>query len=350
MHDLPFVSVVFPCLNENKYISACLDSVIANEYPKEKLEVLLCDGMSDDGTREIITSYIRKYPYIKLLDNPQKSIPNALNIGIKNSKGTVIVRMDVHAKYENDYIKKCAERLIEYDVDNVGGIIITKPKESGFLANAIVATLTSSFGVGNSLFRIGSNKPLEVDTVFGGCFRRTLFDKIGFYDENITRSEDLEFNSRIKQNGGKIILFPDIKATYYARANFLDYCRYSYIYGFCGANNLKFVSKGFLKIRHFIPPTFVATLAGSFLLGILLTPKFFWVFALALGAYFPVAFYFSFKVASKDDWRYFFILPILFFCRHIFFGCGSIWGILKAVGSKEFWVKRIFKTPKHRTV
>ena len=128
-NSLSLVSVIIPCRNEEKFIGKCLDSVLAQNYSKDKLEILIIDGMSEDGTKEIISEYIKKYPLVRLLENHKKFTPFGLNIGIKKAKGRVIVRMDAHATYEKDYISKCVEYLEKHEADNVGGIIKTIPKE-----------------------------------------------------------------------------------------------------------------------------------------------------------------------------------------------------------------------------
>ena len=119
--QLLFVSIIIPCRNEEKYIGKCLQSIIEQNYPKDNLEVLVVDGMSEDRTREIVENYSQKYSFIKLFDNPKKFTPFGLNIGIKEAKGEIIMRMDAHAGYEKDYISKCVRYLENYDADNVGG-------------------------------------------------------------------------------------------------------------------------------------------------------------------------------------------------------------------------------------
>ena len=117
--NLSFISIIIPCRNEEKYTGKCLDSIIMQDYPKENLEVLVIDGASEDKTREIVQDFSSQYPFIKLLTNPQKFTPFALNIGIKAAKGEIIVRMDAHAGYEKDYVSKCVAHLMESGADNV---------------------------------------------------------------------------------------------------------------------------------------------------------------------------------------------------------------------------------------
>lgn len=306
------VSIIIPCRNEEKTIGKCLESVLSQDYPKENLEVLVIDGMSKDRTREIV----KEYPFVKLIENKKKITPVALNLGIKESEGEVIIRMDAHAKYENDYIKKCVKYLKEYNADNVGGIIKTVPKSNTLTSKAIAISLSSSFGAGGSYFRIGAKEPVWVDTVFGGCYKREVFDRIGLFNESLVRSQDMELNLRLKSSGGRILLAPDIVAHYYPKDNLKDFFLHNIKDGVWAIYPLKFVRTP-LKLRHYIPLIFVLTLPIS------------------IWPYIPLSFYFSFKTALKEkDARYFFIMPLIFFVRHFGYGIGSIGGLFKLLKIK----------------
>jgi len=324
------VSIIIPCRNEEKFIGKCLDSIISQNYPKEKLEVLVIDGMSEDKTREIIKNYSQKYSFIKLLDNPRKFIPSALNIGIENSKGEVIIRMDSHAVYDKEYVLKCLEYLEKYKADNVGGVIKTIPFKNTIIAKAIALSLSHPFGVGGSRFRMGSKKIRIVDTVFGGCYKKEIFKKIGLFNENFTGgSEDMELNSRLKKAGGKIILAPDIVSYYYPKSNFRDFFLHNLRDGIWAIYPLKFVRMP-LRLRHYIPLIFVSGLFVSLILGLF----FFFakvLFILIFGSYLLLNLFFSLEVSFKKGLKYFFVLPIVFASRHIGYGLGSVWGLIKLI-------------------
>lgn len=226
------VSIIIPCRNEEKFIGKCLDSIIAQDYPIDNLEVLVVDGMSEDNTRKIVKNYIQKYSFVKLLENPQKIVPTALNIGIKNAKGDIFIIMGAHSIYEKDYIFKCVKYLHAYDVDNVGGIGITLPGDNTIIAKSIALALSHPFGVGNAYFRIGSKEPRYVDTVPFGCYKREVFDRIGLFDEDLVRNQDDEFNLRLIKNGGKILLGPDIISYYYARDSIHKLWKMYFQYGY----------------------------------------------------------------------------------------------------------------------
>lgn len=324
----PFVSIIIPCRNEEKFISKCLDSIIVNDYPKEELEILLMDGMSQDRTRAIIKQYISKYNFIKIFDNPKKITPAALNTGILHARGEIIVRMDAHATYEKDYISKSIKYLEKYKADNVGGIIRTLSKKNTPAAKAIVFSLSHGFGVGNSYFRKGSKKPRWVDTVFGGCYRKKIFKKIGLFNESLVRSQDLEFNLRLKKAGGKILLAPDIISYYYPKPRLKDFFVYNLKCGIWSTYHLKFV-KTFFRLRHYVSLFFVSILIG-FLIAAFFSPFLILFFLLVICLYLFFTFYFSLRLALRErEWRYLFLMPIAFACRHFGYGFGSLTGIVK---------------------
>ena len=340
MNSLPPISIVIPCRNEEKFIGKCLDSVIANDYPKDKLEVLVVDGMSEDGTGEIIERYAQQYPYIRLLNNPAKITPCALNIGIRNAQGEVIVRLDAHSTYEKDYILKCVRYLNEYDADIVGGIWITKPRNNTFIAKAITLTLSHIFGVGNAHYRIGDAKePRLVDTVPYGCYRKDVFEKIGLFDEELPRSEDIDFNLRLRKAGGKILLVPEIVIYYYARSTLKSFCKHNFENGFLTTYFLKYGKKAF-SWRHLVPFAFVSSLIGSAVLSVF-SQIFLWLFLFIFGSYALANAYFSVKITAKEkNPRYLFAMPLIFATLHIGYGLGSLWGLLKVIMSVQFWKNR----------
>ena len=329
MENLPLVSVIIPCRNEAKFIANCLESILKQSYPKDKMEILVIDGMSGDKTREIVKKYSEKYPFIKLLENPNKFTPFALNIAIKKTKGEIIIRMDAHSTYKKDYISTCIKYLNEYDADNIGGIWKILPGEKTLVAKSIAFASSSIFGAGDAYYRRGYDKGIkEVDTVFGGCYRKEIFKKIGLFNENLVRSQDIEFNLRLKKAGGKILLVPDIIAYYYPKSNFKEFFVHNFKDGIWAIYPLKFV-KIPLCLRHYIPFIFILSLLGTGLLGIFF-PIFFWLFLFIFGSYFLVANYFSVKISTKEkDIRFLFLMPVAFACRHIGYGLGSIWGLIK---------------------
>lgn len=323
------VSIIIPCLNERDYISGCLDSILNNDYPADKLEILIIDGISDDGTRERIKEYTGKYHNIKLLDNPGKITPSALNVGIKNSGGDVIIRMDAHTEYPTDYISKCVQYLYSTGADNVGGVCITRPASDTGVSISIALALAHPFGVGNSYFRIGVKSPMPVDTVPFGCYRSEIFHRIGLFHERLVRNQDIELNKRLIKSGGRILLVPDIHSCYYAKGTFRDLWKNNF-------DNGKWViltsyytnSFSYLSLRHFIPLGFIMyllTLPVSFL--IFPVPG-----VLPLALYLSLSMYFSIRLAVKENnIKLAIYLFMSFFVLHLSYGMGSIAGIFSVI-------------------
>ena len=200
----------------------CLKSLLANDYPKDRLEVLVVDGMSEDGTRNVVTEYAKRWPVIKLLDNPKRITPAALNIGIRQARGDVLIRMDAHARVDCGYIRRCVGTLLVRGADNVGGIMKTVPKQKRLVGRAIALCLSHRFGVGNSYFRVHAMKPKWVDTVFGGCYRREIFKRIGFFNERLElyeamtagRRHDVDREFVVDANGVLTLLFEQVVLTH----------------------------------------------------------------------------------------------------------------------------------------
>lgn len=325
-----FVSVVIPCRNEEKFIGRCLDSIIANDYPKTNLEILAVNGASEDKTRDVVSDYGRKYPFVKLLENPKKITPISMNIGVKNAKGEIIMIVGSHSTYHPDYISKSVKYLEEYGADNVGGVLKTLPAKNTLPAKAIALALSSFFGTGGANFRTGSDKPEWVDTAFGGCFRREVFDKIGFFNENLVRSQDMEFSIRLHRAAGKILVAPDIVTTYYPKATLGAFIRHNIADGIWAVLPLKYKAPLF-KPRHLAPLAFILVVLLSGIAGIFYPFLRLFFFGL-LGIYLLVSLFFSAKLAWKGKNPA--LLPFLvaaFAARHFGYGIGSIIGLARLV-------------------
>jgi len=335
--NLPYVSIIIPCRNEEKFIGNCLDSIVLNDYPKKRLEVLVVDGMSEDGTKEIAKKYVQQYAFINILDNPKRIIPSAMNIGIRNAKGDIIMKMDAHSTYKEDYISKCIKYLYEYNADNVGGIWHMIPRENTLLGKSIVFALSTPFGAGNAHFKIGSKEPRWVDTAPFGCYRKNVFNRIGLYDENIARSEDFNINSKLRRSGGKILLIPDIIIYYYTRSKFSEFCKHNFDNGFWITYPLKFFRTLF-SWRHLLPLLFVLILISLIALSIFF-PISLWLLLFIIASYILINFYFSCNITYKEkDLRYLILMPITFASIHLCYGLGSAWGLWKVIISRQFWI------------
>ena len=326
MDNTEFISVIIPCRNEEKFIDRCLSSIVEQDYPKDKLEVLVVDGISDDNTREIVARFCQTYPFIKLLDNPQKITPTALNIGIKRAKGEKIIRMDAHCTYKTDYISKCVSYSQKYNADHIGGVQVHLPFNDTALAKSIALATSHPFGVGNCYFRIGSKESKYVNAAYCGCFRKEVFDKIGLFDEELVRNQDDEFDFRIIKNGGKVMLAPEIVSYYYTRDTIRKLSVMYFQYGYFKplvAKKLGDIS----SLRQIIPALFVGAL--TFAAALSLISKYFLYFFLTLAClYVFTNFVFSLKLSIKKGLKFLPLLFVSFTTVHISYGLGCLKGIL----------------------
>jgi glycosyltransferase involved in cell wall biosynthesis len=327
------ISVIIPTRNEGKHIERCLLSIL-DGVSKEFEEVFVIDGMSTDGTKEIIERISNKFAIVKLLLNPDKTIPFALNLGIKNSTCDYILRLDAHSEYAPDYIMNCINAMKETDADNVGGVVKTIQNGNTISAKIIQLISTHSFGVGNSKFRLNP-KPHYADTVPFGFFKKSVFYKIGYFDERLTRNQDYEFNQRIIKTGGKIWLDPRIKANYKNQSTFKGLLRQAINTGKYNVWMWRAAPYSF-KLRHAIPGFFVLAIVG-FLIASLTYPSILIILFLMLSLYLILAIITSLQQAIKQ--REIFaaiILPFCFFVYHACYGFGIIYGfILFLIGKSE---------------
>ncbi|MEQ1946428.1 MAG: glycosyltransferase family 2 protein [Bryobacteraceae bacterium] len=327
-HNEPaFVSVIIPCRNETRFLARCLDSVLGGDYPSERMEVLVIDGRSTDGTRDLIAQYAAHDPRVRMIDNPDGITPCALNRGIEAASGDVIARVDAHAEIAPDYLSNAIAYLETTGASNVGGSMRTLPQDHGLWSGAIIAALSHRFGVGNSYFRIGSAEPRWVDTVFGGCWPREVFEKVGLFNTGLRRSQDMEFSLRLKAAGLRTLLAPNVRSDYYARTRLKDFIRHNFVNGQWAVLPFLYSDVIPVSLRHLIPLVFaLGLLAGAAVLP--WTPL---LLAAVVVPYALVAFAASAQVASNDRAPLRLLqMPLIFFSLHFSYGLGSIAGALEA--------------------
>jgi glycosyltransferase involved in cell wall biosynthesis len=318
--------------NEERYIGACLESVLANDFPCDDYEVIVIDGASTDRSREIVEKIARDHGSVRVVENPEQIVPTGLNAGISEARGRYIIRMDAHSQYPADYIRQCVAELERTGADVVGGTMTTKPGAPTTLAQAIALMSTHKFGVGNSGFRIGW-MDRYVDTVPFGAFRREVFQRVGFFRSRLVRNQDFEMAARIRANGGKIFLSSKIRLTYHnvptvtkfvhqARKNglWLGRCWLCYPASFA--------------MRHAVPVAFVTTLAVSLLASVFLPAAALVTFAV-LAAYAVTAIAAATQIARSNGLKYLFIMPWLFFSYHVTYGLSTMAGLATAWKAKE---------------
>lgn len=339
MSSMPFVSVIVPCRNEEKFIGMCVNSIVENGYPQDRLEVLVVDGLSEDATQTILAECIHRYPCIRVLKNEKRITSAARNVGVQHARGNLIMIVDAHATLEKDAISQCVRYSREYGADNVGGILKVHPRNDGLMAEAIVRSISNPFGVGNSNFRIISQTNMEprwADTAAYGCYRREVFEKIGVFNERCL-SEDSEFNQRMMRAGGKTLLVPSVVVNYYARSDYPSFCRHNFRNGAWAILTFEHTDVMPVRWRHLVPLAFVSSVAGSALLG-LVTPPFFWPLLAIVGAYGMSNLAASIHVAWRErNLQYLAVMPFVFASLHIAYGLGSLWGVFEVARAKQFW-------------
>ena len=319
MEVAPTVSVIIPIYNEAAYIERCVNSLVRQTFPGERIEWLFIDGMSSDDTVEKLMAFSSSLN-LQILKNKKRLVPYALNIGVQHAHGDYIIRMDAHAEYPENYIEKCVYYLEHTDADNVGGTVLTVGK--GFIGEANADILSSKFGVGNSAFRTGCESGY-VDTVPFGAFRREIFEKIGLFNPDLPRSEDNDFNSRIRANGGKVYMAADIQTTYYCRDTVKGLLKQAVKNGNALFLTLR-KNPSAMRVRHYIPFIFVLSLLVGSLLGVFVL-FIRWALAAEGVLYVGMDILFSLTNGKKNHFVYkFFIYPLF----HISYGIGSFIGLL----------------------
>ncbi len=324
------VSITIPCLNEEKYISKCLDSIIGCDYPKDLLKVFVVDGMSSDNTRSIVSRYAADFPFIYLLNNKASVTPIALNAGIKAAQVDVYFILGAHAEIYPDFIQNSVEAFkIDERIGCTGGIIEQVNEDA---ASEIIATAMSSpFGVGNAHFRTGTKEGF-VDTVAFGAYKKEVFEKVGYFDEELVRNQDDEFNFRVIKGGFKIYLSQKIRSKYYVRASYAKLYRQYFQYGYWKV----FVNKKHGAVtsgRQLIPPLFVA----GFILGVagsLFSPEINLLWGAAMCLYVLSACLFAARMVGFN-FRKIIKVAATFFILHFSYGSGYLKGVLNFVVLKK---------------
>jgi succinoglycan biosynthesis protein ExoA len=321
---LPFVTVVMPVRNEAGFIERSLGAVLAQDYPSDRFEVVVVDGMSDDVTPKIVRQIAEEArrgngPAVRLLENPKRIVPTALNEAIRHANGDIVVRVDGHCEIQPDYVARCVELFDRTQADCVGGLM--RAHGDGTVGRAIALATSSPFGVGNSRFHY-TTRPGWSDSVYLGAYRRDVFDRVGMFDEELMRNQDDEFNYRLVGAGGRIWLDPSIQTSYEVRPSlgtlFEQYRQY-------GTFKVRVIQKrGVTSWRHLVPPAFVGAL-GAGALASVITRRPLWLAALG-GTYAIVALGAGMLSGSRDA-KVLLALPVAFGTIHLAYGIGFWQGL-----------------------
>jgi succinoglycan biosynthesis protein ExoA len=324
----PSISVVMPIRNEADYIEQSLGAMLAQNYPGE-MEIVCVDGMSQDGTRDIVQQIATKDFRVRLMDNPKGITPVAMNVGVHAARYDLIARMDGHTIAPRNYLRKCVDFMQQTRADCVGGRV----EYSGetFIAQAIGAAMESPFGAGTARWRSAKNAG-EVDTVPFGMYRRQQILALGGFDERLIRNQDYEFNYRLREKNGHIFFSPDIACIYHSRQNLTSLWRQYHQYGLWKARTVRMHPASF-RMRHMFAPLFVMGLV----IGIAFSwtaPIWRWMYLLYVCFYLLLGCFFSLRQAARRGWRYLPFIPLVFATLHVAWGSGFLMGLWR------WWVRQ----------
>ena len=322
------VAIVIPTLNEERFISRCLNSIIKQTYEFEKMDVMIIDGGSKDNTKDIVAEYQKSHQNIRFIENKKKIQSVAFNIGFKKSTAPYIIRLDAHAEYDSKYISLCIENLKQDEKrGNVGGRWNILPFNQSIWAQTNAILNHSRFGIGGAAFRV-SKEAHNTDSVPFGAFPRKIIEKIGGMREDLPRGEDNEYNSRIRKAGYKIFFDPNIISSYFARPTLGASCKQMY----ANIGYLYYIDREAIGIRHLVPLLFVVSGLFSIIISVLWSP-FCYVFCGGLALYL-IADAIASIMGAKDNVKCTLPLFILFFCVHVSYGMGTIAGLIKGLKTK----------------
>ncbi len=345
------ISIILPIRNEIENIRDLLDSIL-HQTIEDEFEILIADGMSSDGTREIIQDYQYKNSSIQLINNPEKIVSTGFNRALSIAKGNIIIRIDGHALIKSNYINQCIKILKKIGADCVGGP--TLHVSNGIVGDSIMICQTSKYGSGGAYFRNENSKGRYVDTLAFGAYKRSVFQSIGGYDEELIRNQDDEFNFRLCQSGGDIWLDPTIQSSYFPRNSLISFVKQYFQYGFYKVRVMQ-KRKGFASFRHIVPLCFImALIITSFL-------YFFYKisipFLLIIGIYFSLSIIASFIHLFSFRYKLFSIvfLPLCYFTMHSSYGVGTLIGMFyfvnkwndREVKDNHFNAKRFSENATH---
>lgn len=315
----PIATIVIPMRNEEQSIHECLGSVLANRVPNGDIEVLVLDGDSTDASARLVRELAEHDSRIRLLPNPARLQAVAFNRGLAEARGTYLIRMDAHTRYDPDYVAECIRLLEETGAAGVGGVQRATGRTP--VGRAIATAVSSRFAAGDAKYRHAS-KPAWVDTVYLGAWRTDTLRSVGGMNPAWAVNEDYELNIRLRAAGGRMYLSPTIRSTYYVRSSLSRLARQYFRYGFWKVRTL-LRHPGSLRWRQLVAPLFVLSLLATPLLVAWLGPA----GAAHLALYLVANLVASTAIAARSDWRHLPLLPVIFFLIHACWGMGFLAGI-----------------------
>ena len=326
----PFVVLIIPCRNEEGHIGECVRSLLDSDYPEDKFEVVVLDGESEDGTRDVLDQLEQEHQNVRWIPNEGRTFPCAVNKGLRASQSEIVILCGAHAQYPPGFIGRNVELLIATGADDVGGIV--HPLSTGTVQHDVTCRLVSHpLAIGDARHRTetDSDKVVEVPTVFGGCYWRSAMEKVGPFNEKLTRAQDREYNIRLHKIGGRVMMDPKIRCGYYPRATLGAYLKWLFGSSFWLQYAWRFTDEKMLRLRNYVPVAFVlwhfivpiafyVDLSIGYIASLpfmlyALMALWFGVSELIRGSRLPVAL----------------IMAPMLYLNHLAYGLGAIWGFLK---------------------
>jgi GT2 family glycosyltransferase len=320
IEKLPLVSIVIPMFNESEAIECCLNSIFSQDYPQGKIEILVADGGSMDGAREKVESLVRMHPNLRIVENPKRRTPAGLNAGIRSANGDIVIILGAHTRIKEDFVRQNVEAMERERVNCTGGTQVNVGNT--YMQKAIGIAMGSPFGLPSAPYRFSRSEKF-VDTVVYAAYKRSLFDEVGLFDDELFISEDAEMNWRIRKAGHKIFYTPKIISYYYPRKSIPSLFRQLFRYGILRVNVIK---------KHLDAMKWVHLVPFLFLTGLILLMLFrMWkLFTFLLGFYVLAVVYYSLRSAKRGGFQYFPVLPLLFLTIHLSWGLGFVAGFFKS--------------------
>jgi glycosyltransferase involved in cell wall biosynthesis len=321
------ISVVIPCFNERKHIEACVRSILSQEPPPGGLEIIVVDGLSDDGTRDILNRLASDHPELRVVDNPRRITPCAMNVGIRAARGKYVAILGAHCQYAVDYLRTCAALLDEHpEVSCVGGPAVSRGR--GLFGQAVALAMSHPVGIGNAKHRY----PTYEGYAEGACypvFRKAVFEKVGLYDELFIRNQDDELNYRLARHGERVFISPRARYTYFIRESPSQLFRQYFDYGYWRVAVLRKHRRP-ASLRQIVPPLFMSFMLVVMLLGLLLPgwwrltagalPLVYGATLLTVGA----------RQSAKAGWRVSILFPVAVAIMHAAYATGFVRALLKS--------------------
>jgi glycosyltransferase involved in cell wall biosynthesis len=320
------LSVVIPCHNERQHIEACVRSILSQERPPGGLEIIVVDGLSEDGTREILKCLALEHPELRVVDNPRRITPCAMNAGIREARGLYVAILGAHCQYSSNYLLTCVVLLHEHpEVSCVGGPAVSTGR--GLFGQAVAAAMSHPVGIGNAKHR----HPTYEGYAEGACypvFRKEVFEKVGLYDEMLVRNQDDELNYRLARHGEKVFISPRARYTYFIRETPSQLFRQYFDYGYWRVAVLR-KHRLPASLRHIVPPLFMSSMLVVAILGLSL-PGWWRITAAALPlVYGATLLIVGVNQGRKAGWRVALLFPVAAAIMHVAYAAGFVWGVLK---------------------